>query len=127
MFELDLKSRKPISEQIVDNIKTLVISGVMISGEKLPSVRELASDLTVNPNTVQKAFRTLERQGYIYTSPGRGTFVQDKSQIVASESELKELRHFLEETLNRMFFLGLSKEGAKTMIFKVMEGRKDWK
>ena len=68
MFQLDLKSRKSIYEQVVDNLKEMIISGVLKSGEKLPSVRELSRMLTVNPNTVQKAYRELERQGYVYTS-----------------------------------------------------------
>ena len=67
MFAIDLKSRKPISRQIIDNIKELIVSGVLAEDEKLPSVREMASYLTVNPNTVQKAFRILEQQGYIYS------------------------------------------------------------
>lgn len=127
MFELDLKSRKPISNQIVDNIKALVVSGVMTSGEKLPSVRDMASELTVNPNTVQKAFKILEHQGYIYTSPGRGTFVQDMEEIVVTESEIAEVRRYLEESLNKMFYLGISKEKARKIIEDMLEERKDWK
>ena len=65
MFAIDLKSRKPISRQIIDNIKELIVSGVLAEDEKLPSVREMASYLTVNPNTVQKVFRILKQQGYI--------------------------------------------------------------
>ena len=81
MFQLDLKSRKSIYEQVTDNLKELIMTGTLASGEKLPSVRELSKTITVNPNTVQKAYRELERQGYIYTTSGVGTFVADISQI----------------------------------------------
>ena len=66
MFQLDLKSRKSIYEQVVDNVKELIITGVLKAESKLPSVRELSRTLTVNPNTIQKAYRELEHQGFIY-------------------------------------------------------------
>jgi len=75
MFQLDLKSRKTIYEQIVDNLKELMIAEVLKPEDKLPSVRELSKTLTVNPNTIQKAYRELEYQGYVYTVTGLGTFV----------------------------------------------------
>lgn len=127
VFELDLKSRKPISNQIVDNIKILIVSGVLVSGEKLPSVRDLSSELTLNPNTVQKAFRILEHQGYIYSSPGRGTFVQEKNRIVPTEKEIKEVRHHIEESLNMMFYIGMTKKEAGDMILSMLQGKENWK
>ena len=63
MFQLDLKSRKSIYEQVIDNLKELIMTRVLSTDEKLPSVRELSKEITVNPNTVQKAYRELERQG----------------------------------------------------------------
>jgi GntR family transcriptional regulator len=75
MFTLDLRSRKAIYEQVTDNMRDLMLAGVLTAGEKLPSVRELAESLTVNPNTVQKAYRELETRGYVYSTPGLGTFV----------------------------------------------------
>src|SRR5665648_1206667 len=74
MFQLDLKNRKSIYEQVVDNLKELIITGVINPEDKLPSVRDLSKQLTVNPNTIQKAYRSLEMQGYIYTVTGLGTF-----------------------------------------------------
>jgi GntR family transcriptional regulator len=76
MFQLDLKSRKPIYEQIVDRFRDLIISGTLAPGDRLPSVRELSKSLTVNPNTIQKAYRELERQSYVYTVQGLGAFVE---------------------------------------------------
>ena len=75
MLQLDLKSRKSIYEQVVDGIKELVVAGVYKQNDKLPSVRELSQELTVNPNTIQKAYRALEQQGWIYTVSGLGCFV----------------------------------------------------
>ena len=77
MFEIDLKSRQPLYEQIVDNIKQQIIKGVLQANEQLPSVRSLAAELTINPNTIQKAYRELERLGYVSSLPGRGSFVND--------------------------------------------------
>ena len=70
MFQLDLKSRKSIYEQVIDNLKELIMTRVLSTDEKLPSVRELSKEITVNPNTVQKAYRELERQGYVYKRSG---------------------------------------------------------
>ena len=75
MILIDYKSRKPIYEQIIDNVKELIVSGVLERDEQLPSVRQLAQELTINPNTIQKAYAELERQGVIYSLKGRGSFV----------------------------------------------------
>ena len=64
MFELDLKSRKPIYEQLVEKLKELIIHDVLKPDEQLPTVRQLAAEISINPNTIQKAFRELENQGY---------------------------------------------------------------
>ena len=75
MILIDYKSRKPIYEQIIDNVKELIVSGVLERDEQLPSVRQLAQDMAINPNTIQKAYAELERQGVIYSLKGRGSFV----------------------------------------------------
>jgi len=75
VFQIDLKNRKPIYEQVVDNFKALVISGNLKESDKVPSVRDMAKNLGVNPNTVQKAYRELETQGYFYTVLGQGNFI----------------------------------------------------
>src|SRR5574342_440585 len=81
MFELDVRSRKPIYEQLVDQLKELIITEVMKENEKIPSVRVLAKELTINPNTIQKAFRQLETEGFIYTLPGKGSFVSPVNEV----------------------------------------------
>ena len=127
MFEIDLKSRKVISEQIIDNIKELIVSGVMVPGEKMPSVRELAGRLTVNPNTVQKAYSALEQQGYIYTSAGRGTFVEDPGAARISEHDVELARSEVEEAVSKLYYLGISKDDARKMIGEILDGRGEWK
>lgn len=78
MFTIDFTSRVPIYEQICNNVIKLASAGVFKSGDRLPPVRTVAKEIGVNPNTVAKAYRTLEIDGYIYSTVGRGTFMTDK-------------------------------------------------
>ena len=75
MITLDYADRRPIYEQVVEKMKDLILLGVLETDSQLPSVRELAMDLSINPNTVQRAYAELERQGVIYCVKGRGNFV----------------------------------------------------
>ena len=74
MIQLNYRDAKPIYEQIKDGMRHLVISNALTADEKLPSVRELAATLAINPNTIQRAYRDLEKEGYVYTISGKGTF-----------------------------------------------------
>ena len=89
---VDLRSRTPLFEQIVASVRDLVIRGLLSPDEALPSVRALASELAINPNTIQKAYAELERQGVIYSLSGRGNFVaSDISHVIdANKSEMLE-------------------------------------
>ena len=75
MMHLDYRDARPIYAQIADNFRTQIAAGILQKDEKLPSVRELASELAINPNTIQRAYRELESQGLIVTVPGKGCFV----------------------------------------------------
>ncbi len=75
LIYVDLRSRRPIFEQIVDSVRDLALRGLMQPDEHLPSVRALAAELAINPNTIQKAYGELERQGVIYSLAGRGNFI----------------------------------------------------
>ena len=75
MVHLDYRDAKPIYTQIVENFRGQIAAGILQPGDKLPSVRELASQLSINPNTIQRAYRELEMQGVIQTLPGKGCFV----------------------------------------------------
>lgn len=75
MFTLDYKSRKPLYDQLCETVERMAACGVLEEGSKLPSVRAMAEELAINPNTVQKAYRILERDGIIVTVPGKGSFL----------------------------------------------------
>ena len=94
MVHLDYRDAKPIYTQITDNFRTQIASGVLQPGDKLPSVRELAAQLSINPNTIQRAYRELEQQGVIQTLPGKGCFVcgvQSDPDWAKLESAVKQL------------------------------------
>lgn len=75
MIRLDYRDARPIYEQVRDGLRSLMVTGVLAAGEKLPSVRSLATELAINPNTIQRAYAELEAEGYIYSVAGRGSFV----------------------------------------------------
>lgn len=124
MLQLDLKSRKSIYEQVMDQLKEQIMTGQMATGEKLPSVRELSKSITVNPNTVQKAYRELERQGYVYTTSGVGTFVADRSEIHADLPALQKAQENLDDAFRQLLFLGIGYEKAKNLTMQITERRR---
>ena len=79
MIHLDHRDRRPIYEQAIDGIRQQIRAGVLLPGDQLPSVRELSAALSVNPNTIQRAYRELERTGWIVSQPGKGSFVTNRS------------------------------------------------
>lgn len=124
MFQLDLKSRIPIYEQLVEKYKQLIIKEILTPDEQIPSVRELSKQLTINPNTIQKAYRELERQGYIYTVRGRGNFVSNKIEKV-DEEKLNELKKEVQKYLSELIYLGIEKEELIQLIdstYNAMKG-----
>lgn len=124
MLQLDLKSLKSIYEQVMDQLKEQIMTGQMATGEKLPSVRELSKSITVNPNTVQKAYRELERQGYVYTTSGVGTFVADRSEIHADLPALQKAQENLDDAFRQLLFLGIGYEKAKNLTMQIIERRR---
>ena len=96
MIVIDSRDKRAIYEQVVDRLSDLMLVGVLEPGDKLPSVRSLAVDLSINPNTIQKAYIELERQGYVYSVKGVGSFVADMDIIKENKKsilygELEEL------------------------------------
>ena len=83
MIALNYRDSRPIYEQIKESVRKLILSGAMTAGERLPSVRELAADLAINPNTTQRAYRELESEGFIYSIAGKGSFAADRADIGA--------------------------------------------
>ena len=83
MVTLNYRDPRPIYEQVKEGFRQLILSGVLAPDEKLPSVRELAASLAINPNTIQRAYRELEQEGYVCSLPGRGSFVLDQGGAAA--------------------------------------------
>lgn len=99
MITIDYQSKLPLYEQISERFETLILRGVLPPGSQMPSVRSLAMELSINPNTIQKAFALLEQQGYIYPVRGRGNYVADTAQLAENKkcSLLEEIRRLLRQ------------------------------
>ena len=110
MFAIDTRSDKAIYEQIIDNIKELSLKGILKSKDKLPSVRDLAGMLTVNPNTVSKAYQELERQNVIETVRGRGTFMCQIGEMQINEERVEKAMEKLKDVCIELSYMGFEKE-----------------
>ena len=108
MVQLDYRDARPIYTQIVDNYKSQIAAGILQSGEKLPSVRELAGELAINPNTIQRAYRELEMAGWIATVPGKGCFVCGMSG--ETKAEQAQLLEQFDKTVAALQALGVTRE-----------------
>ncbi len=117
MISIDYQSRTPLYEQIVERFQRLILKGILEPGSQMPSVRTLAIKLSINPNTIQKAYTLLEQQGYIYPVKGRGNFIADASLLLKQQQEhyLKEL----EQSLLRAKDFGITKDDCYTLIHKI--------
>ncbi|WPP40677.1 GntR family transcriptional regulator [Paenibacillus hunanensis] len=122
MFELDIRSRKPIYEQLMDKIKELIVYGVLKPDEQLPSVRALSAQLTVNPNTIQKAYRELERDGYIYSQPGKGSFVSPAEQQ-PQDIQREAMREQLLKLFAEAIYLGFTQSDMEKLYRQALEGK----
>lgn len=124
MFELDVRSRKPIYEQLMDKIKELIVYGVLKPDEQLPSVRSLSGQLTVNPNTIQKAYRELEREGYIYSQAGKGSFVTP-AKHQPDQAQLEEMRERLLKLFAEAIYLGFTQSDIEKLYKQALAQQKE--
>jgi GntR family transcriptional regulator len=122
LFSLDLRSRKAIYEQIADNLLELIATGSLAPDSKLPSVRELSETLTINPNTAQKAYRELESRGYVYSSPGLGTFVSPRDKTTRDDKLIASARESLRRAIVEMYRAGLDADEITRMSKEIIEG-----
>lgn len=120
MIQLNYRDAKPIYEQIKDGLRKLVITNSLIANEKLPSVREMASKLAINPNTIQKAYRELEAEGCVYTVAGKGTFVAERKEVLGVRNE--ELMKEFDEVVTELLFLAMDEDSLKTRIEQLAKG-----
>jgi len=122
MIVIDYKDSRPIYEQINDRFRLLILKGILEKDEKIPSVRQLAMELSTNPNTVQKAYAELERAGYIYTVQGKGNFVSDISDL--TDNERIRLRDNIADILREARDIGLSCEEIANEAVEIVKKEK---
>ena len=130
MIVLDYQDRRPIYEQIVEKFRILILKNALPPGSRMPSVRQLAMELSINPNTIQRAYMELEQQGLIYPVKGKGNFVADVAQIRQQEKQL--FREEFEQIILRGLDLGCSeeellnqvRESIRKSMFYLQEGGK---
>ena len=114
MISLNYRDSRPIYEQIKDGLRKLIVTGAMAPDEKLPSVRSLATQLSINPNTIQRAYNELENEGYIYSVPGKGSFAAGNAG--ADEARRRELKDKVRELVAELRYLGVSEEELLALL-----------
>ena len=114
MISLNYRDSRPIYEQIKDGLRKLIVTGALRTGEKLPSVRALATQLSINPNTIQRAYNELEGEGYIYSVPGKGSFAAGNAG--ADEARKQELLTKVKELVAELRYLGVSQEELQALV-----------
>lgn len=124
MFQLDYGDHRPIYEQIKDKMKELIISGVLKENDKVPSVRDMAGSLAINPNTIQKAYRDLESEGYIYSVRAKGSFVSPKQNVV-KKTDTDEFVSEYRLLVEKLKFLGVEKKLLEEIIDEEYDERTD--
>ena len=120
MLTLNYKDNRSIHQQIKDGLKELIVSGIYTDGDQLPSVRELSVSLTVNPNTVQRAYRELESDGFIYSVKGKGNFVASLEGSKNRE-RIDELYNMVTSAVKELAFLKEPKENLMNVINNIYE------
>lgn len=117
MIAINYRDPRPIYEQVKFGLRRLVLTGVLNPDDKMPSVRELSAQLAINPNTVQRAYRELEAEGYIYSVPGKGSFVAADKQV--DHARIDTLLKQLDEAVSELSYMGYSQED---LIHRIKEG-----
>lgn len=120
MISLNYRDPRPMYEQIKDSFVKLILSGGIGAEERLPSVRELASQLAINPNTIQRAYRELEQEGYIYTVAGKGSFASQDRE--AQSMKVKQLLDEFDALAQRLISYGVDIE---SLVSRLRKGEED--
>lgn len=119
MLKVDPRSSTPIYEQIQLGIKELILKGALQGGDKIPSVREMAALLTINPNTISKAYGELERAGIIETLRGKGTYVVDNFNRKVDEKKMQNISEELKKIILEANYNGMDKESFIELALKI--------
>ncbi len=109
MFRIDVMSRQPVYEQIISQVEQFVLTGILIPGSQIPSVRSLSVELSINPNTIQKAYSELDRRGLIYSVPGRGCFITENAIDNLSSLKRNQIGD-LEKLMYELVLAGVTRE-----------------
>ena len=118
MLEIDKMSRIPIYEQIIQRLELLILTNVLRPNSPLPSVRSLSQELSVNPNTLQKAYAELELKGICYSVPGTGRFISENAKDILMRSKREELEQF-KETVKELKLAGICARELKLLIDQI--------
>ncbi len=113
MIHLDYRDTRPIYQQIKDGLRRLMVTGVLREGDRLPSVRQLATELTINPNTIARAYSELETEGFVCTVTGKGTFVAEGKE--QNTARIRELTEKVRPVLQELRELGMKKEDLEKL------------
>jgi len=120
-FDVDPRSDVPIYQQLADGVKEAVARGILAPGDKLPSVRELAGRIAINPNTIAKAYQELERAGVIETLRGRGTFIAEvRTRGIDREEKMGRMREMLEKMLVEAYYLQMEEDEVLAMAEEII-------
>lgn len=120
MLTVNFSSRTPVYQQLYDDVIRLVSLGVLKSDTKLPPVRILATELGINPNTVQKAYKMLEKDGYIYSTVGSGSFVSNK--LDQNQAEKIQAKNDLKESIDKAYKKGITKDEMIELVDEITSG-----
>ena len=126
MFQIDSFSRVPVYEQIINQIEHFVLTGILSADTQIPSVRSLSVSLSINPNTIQKAYSELDRNGIIYSVPGRGCFITKDARELLSDKKKGKLTG-LRELLKELKLAGLSKAKIIETVDEIYSEKEDAK
>ncbi|SFG03139.1 GntR family transcriptional regulator [Planifilum fulgidum] len=120
-FDVNPRSDVPIYQQLVDGVKKAVARGILAPGDKLPSVRELAGRIAINPNTIAKAYQELEREGIIETLRGRGSFIAEvQARSIDREEKKRRMREMLEKVLVEAYYMQMEEEEVLAMVEEII-------
>jgi GntR family transcriptional regulator len=121
---LDLKSKVPIYIQVRDQLRLMIVTGELPEGAQMPPVRDLAQELLINPNTVSKAYQELERDGYIFTQRGMGTYISKRD--LRPQAEVGQEAHaskIAEELVTRMMEFGMKPDQIRELVDRILSGK----
>ncbi|WP_035292389.1 GntR family transcriptional regulator [Clostridium sp. KNHs214] len=121
MIQINSKSSTPIYKQIIDNIRENILKGILKPGDKLPSVRELSTMITANPNTIAKAYKELERSKNIEVIRGKGTFVAENYTPSPTDDKLEELKELMKKIVIEAHYMGLDKNYLIDLLSNIYE------